>query len=176
MNTQTIILCVVIFLCRIVDVSCGTLRMVLTVREKTLIAALVGFLEVFIWFMIVRQALSSAGNGYIIAIAYAGGYAAGTYIGGRIARVLITSDVVMEVVTSGKNDETVKAIQDAGFIVTVVDTHATAFGPGKYLLLSEISSRRLKEYKDLVYSLDSAAFILVQETKYVFHGFIRKGK
>ncbi|MEG1632456.1 MAG: DUF5698 domain-containing protein [Oscillospiraceae bacterium] len=170
------LLCVEIFLCRILDVSCCTMRTVLTVKEKTALAALVGFFEAFLWFVIVRQALNSEVTGLPIALAYGGGFAAGTFVGGKLAMRLIRSNVVMEVVTTGKNDELIHSLQGAGFAVTVVDARATAYGPEKYLLLSEIGDRRLKEFKTLVYTLDPKAFIMVQETKYVFNGFMRKGE
>lgn len=170
------LLCAEIFCCRILDVSCCTVRTVLTVKEKTTLAALVGFFEAFIWFVVVRQAMNSSETGLPVALAYGGGFAAGTYVGGKIAKRLIRYNVVMQVVSSKRDDELVRALQAAKFAVTVVDTKATAFGPEKYMLFSEIGSRRLEEYKKLVYSLDPGAFIMVQETKYVFNGFMRKGE
>ena len=56
---ETVILCATVFFGRVVDMSCGTMRTILTVKEKTALAALVGFFESFIWFVIVRQALNS---------------------------------------------------------------------------------------------------------------------
>lgn len=170
------LLCVEIFLCRILDVSCCTIRTVLTVKEKTSLAALVGFFEAFLWFVVVRQALDSGNTSIFVAVAYGGGFAAGTFVGGKIARRFIKSNVVMQVVSTGKNDDLVHALQDAGFAVTVVDTKATEFGPEKYMLFSEISNRRMDEYKKLTYKMDPRAFIMVQETKYVFNGFVRKGE
>jgi uncharacterized protein YebE (UPF0316 family) len=60
--------------------------MILTVREKSALASSCRLFEVFIWFLIVRQALNNTDSGFVVAIAYAGGYATGTYVGGRIAR------------------------------------------------------------------------------------------
>ena len=171
---QTALLCAEIFFCRILDVSCCTIRTVLTVKEKTALAALVGFFEAFIWFVVVRQALAAANSSIFVALAYGGGFAAGTYVGGKLAKRFIKSNVTMQVVTSDKNDELVKAIQSAGFAVTVVKTRATEYGGEKYMIFAEISSRRLAEFRKLVYSLDSAAFIMVQETKQVFNGYVRK--
>jgi uncharacterized protein YebE (UPF0316 family) len=171
---ETGLLCLEIFFCRILDVSFGTLRMVLTVREKTALAALVGFFEVFIWFSIVRQALDSSDNGLIIAVAYAAGYATGTYVGGRIARKYIKTDLVVNVVTAKRDPGITHAIQDAGFAVTVLNANPSDYCGEKYMLISEIVGRRLEEYKKLIYSLDPTAFIMVQETKMVYNGFIKK--
>ena len=48
---ELLLLCLKIFFVRILDVSMGTLRTVITVKGKTLYASLVGFVEVFIWLL-----------------------------------------------------------------------------------------------------------------------------
>lgn len=171
---ETAVLCLEIFLCRILDVSCSTVRTVLTVKEKTGLSAAVGFFEAFIWFVVVRQALQSANESIFVALAYGAGFAAGTYVGGKLAKLLIKTNITMQVVTSGKDSDLIKAIQSAGFAVTVVEAKPTDFGPEKYMLFSDISSQRAKEFKKLVYSIDPCAFIMIQETKQIINGFIRK--
>ena len=168
------LLCIEVFLCRILDVTFGTMRMVLTVKEKTSLAAVVGFCEVFIWFLMVRRALASADNGVLVALAYAGGYATGTYIGGMISRRFFKSNIVIEVVTTDKNDELIHALREAGFAVTAINVNPSEYAGEKYMLFSEILSNRLEEYKQLIYSIDPSAFIMVQETKHYYNGFIRK--
>ena len=133
---ETLLLCAEIFFCRILDVSCSTLRTVLTVKEKTLYAALVGFFEASIWFLVVRQALASNMTGLEIAVAYGGGFAAGTFIGGTIARRFIRSNIVVQVVSTERNDELLHRIHDAGFAVTVVNANPSEFSAEQYLLFS----------------------------------------
>ena len=171
MDSALALMCVKIFFCRIADVSLGTVRTVLTVKEKTLAAAFIGFIEVLLWFLIVREALSATGNGLITGIAYAAGFATGTYIGGKIARKFIKGNVVVQVVTTSRNDDLVRSVRAAGFGVSVVDVNSSEFGDEKYMLFCEIGSRRLKDLKKLVHSYDSSAFIMVQDTKHVFNGY-----
>ena len=80
-----LLLCLKIFLVRIVDVTLGTTRTMFTVKGKRLIASLIGFFEVLIWFLIVREALQTEDKSILIAISYALGFATGTYIGGFIS-------------------------------------------------------------------------------------------
>lgn len=167
---QTLILCVVIFCGRILDVTCCTLRTVLTVKEKTAVSACMGFFEAFLWFVIVRTALSSPINGIEVAISYGAGFAAGTFIGGKIAKRVIRSNVTLEIVTSERNNELVHAIRDAGYAVTVLNVNSSEYGGEKYMLFAEIVNTHLKAFKELVYQYDPKAFIMVQETKYVYNG------
>ena len=82
------ILCLEIVFARICDVSLGTVRTIMTVRGKNLIATILAFLEITIWFIMVKDALTSEYNSYLIVLSYATGYAAGTYIGGYISRFI----------------------------------------------------------------------------------------
>ena len=50
---ELLILCLKVFLVRILDVSLGTMRTIVMVKGKTLIASLIGFVELLIWFLIV---------------------------------------------------------------------------------------------------------------------------
>jgi uncharacterized protein YebE (UPF0316 family) len=163
--------CVQIFLCRILDVSLGTVRMVLTVKEKTVPAAAIGFIEVTVWFLVVREALTT-GSGLVAGFAYAGGFAAGTLIGGIISKRFIKGNVVLQIVTA-KNDDMVCAIQAAGFGVSVINVNSTDLGEEKYMLFCDINKSRLVELKDLIHKYEKGAFIMVQENKQVYNGFIK---
>ena len=65
---NTLFLCFKIFFVRIIDVSLGTARTIIMVRGKGLIASIIGFFEVFVWFLIVREALNTTESGLFIAI------------------------------------------------------------------------------------------------------------
>ena len=79
-----------IFVVRIIDVSLGTFRTILTVKGKRTYASAIGFIEVLIWFLIVREALNTDAGGIIVGIAYAGGFSTGTFIGGLLSEKFIS--------------------------------------------------------------------------------------
>jgi len=168
------LLCVKIFFCRILDVSLSTVRTIVTVKGKSAVAALIGFVEVTIWFLVVREALNTDETSIFIAIAYAGGFAAGTYIGGKLAGKYIKGMINLQVVTSKQDDAMVEAIRNAGYAVSVVNVNPSEYGEGKYMLFMEVPSAKQNELKALVHRLDEGAFIMVHETKYVYNGFFKQ--
>lgn len=174
MTTSLFLSCLKIFCCRIMDVTCGTLRTMLTVKEKTALSALVGFVEVFLWYVIVKDAMSSDGPVIAIAIAYAGGFASGTYIGGRLSKKLISGNVTVQVVTSGRNENMLAEIRDAGYAITVIEANESEFSGRKYLILASIDKKQLKGFRELVKNLDEGAFMLVQDTKSYEGGYFGK--
>lgn len=173
---EIFLLCLKIFFCRIIDVSMATFRTVINIKGKNKAAALIAVVEALIWFLVIREALNFETDNFtetlFIAIAYATGFALGTFIGGALSKK-ISGNVQVQVVTSKKDNEMIKKIQEAGFALTVTNSEATQFSGEKFLLFSVIKSSKLDDFKKLVYELDENAFVMVSETKYLYHGFIK---
>ena len=173
LTKEVIILCLKIFFSRILDVSLGTLCTIFTVKGKSKTASLIGFVQIMIWVLAVRTAFNSSEGGLLLAIFYAGGYAVGTYVGGILAKKLIKGTANVQIVSSTKDDKLVNAIRDAGFGISVVNVNPSQFGGEKYMIFAEVDTKRIEELRSLIYSIDSKAFITVQETKIVYNGFIK---
>lgn len=165
---------ITIFFCRILDVSLGTVRMLLTVRGKTFGSAVLGFIEVFVWFMVVRGALSSAEGGWFIAIFYAGGFATGTYIGGKISSKFIKGLMSVNIVLSNCTPLLLEKLREAGFGATQLKVAGSGEDADeKTMLICEIYSSRLSELQKIIKDHDPSAFFMVQETKVVSGGFLK---
>lgn len=167
------LLCVQVFCCRIVDVSLATVRTVLTVKGRIGAASLIGFAEVFVWFVIVQEAVGSGGVNLWVAVFYAGGFAAGTYAGGKLAERFLKGIFDVQIVTSARNDQLVSAIREAGFGVSVLNVNSSEYGDEKYLLVVEIRGENLKKLEGIIYDIDPGAFITVRETKYIQNGYFK---
>ena len=164
-----LLLCLKIFFARLVDVSLGTVRTIYTVRGKDFIAALIGIIEITVWFLVVKEALNTDNNSIWIVISYALGFSVGTYIGGKISKRFIKSNLEVQVVLSSKDDDIVKKIRDNGYGVTSIEVKGT--NGTKYMLYIQIRDNSLERLKKLIRKLDSKAFIVINETKYVENGY-----
>ena len=82
-------MCIIIFFARVIDVSLATFVTVLTVKGKRALATIIGFIDVLIWFLVVKEALNTDIKSIWIAFSYAGGYALGTFIGTTLSNKLI---------------------------------------------------------------------------------------
>ena len=161
-------LCIFIFFARILDVSLGTMRTIMTVRGKNILATCLGFLEVTVWFLMARNALNSDSNSFFIVLAYAGGYASGTFIGGHLAR-LVKSKLCIQVIIGEENLSLIDDLRESGYAVTVIN--AEGYKDKKYMLLLEIDSNHFKTVEKIVKRHDKNVFMMVNETKYVRNGF-----
>lgn len=175
---ELFLLCLKVFFCRIIDVSMASYRTVVMVKGKSLIASLIALVEGLIWFLVVREALNFTSSSFIqtlyIALAYAGGFSVGTFTGSWIASRFTGGLVQAQVVMTSKNDEVIKKIQEAGYALTIVTTNATTFSGEKYMFFSEIKQSQITAFKNLIQTLDEKAFVMINETKHVINGFIKK--
>lgn len=167
------ILCLKVFCARILDVSLGTFRTLLTVKNKIIPASLVGFIEVLIWFLVVREALNTNESGILIAISYAAGYATGTLIGGKLASKYIVTPVTVQIITSKSIDEVVKKLKRKKFGCSIVDVTGYDKKTPKKMIISETTSKRVNELKKLISEVDEHAFVVVNETKFIQNGFLK---
>lgn len=167
------LLCLKIFFVRIIDVSLGTVRTLITVKGRTLLASMVGFIEIFVWFVIVKEALNTTETSLWIAIAYSLGFATGTYIGGYLSDRFIKGNFGVQVVTSNSNHKLIDVLRKEGYAVSVIDVKGQDKANEKYMLFIEIQKNNFEHLKRLVHSVDKKAFIVVNETKYVQNGYIK---
>jgi uncharacterized protein YebE (UPF0316 family) len=176
LETELILLCLKVFACRIVDVSLSTFRTVILVKGRTKIAALIAIVEALVWFLVVREALNFPTESKIqvwnIGLAYALGYAIGNIVGGELSK-RISGTINVQIVTSSKDPDMIKQIQDKGFEITVIDANPSQYSGEKFIIFAVIQSKRLREFRRLIYTLDKKAFILASETKVVTHAVVK---
>ena len=162
-------LCIKIFLARILDVSIGTVRTLIMVKGKIYITTILAFLEVFIWFIVAKEALVTKTDNILIPISYSLGYATGTFLGSYICNNFIKNIVGIQIIIKKNKKQLIELIRKNGFAVSVIDLKNNRDG----LLICEINQKKEQELISLVKKYDKEAFIIVNDTKYVHNGFIK---
>lgn len=165
-------LCIKIFFARIIDVSLATFVTVLTVKGKRLVATILGFIDVIIWFLVVKEALSTDIKSIWIALSYAGGYAFGTFIGTTLSNKLIGGKISVQVVLDQVSSSKINKIRDKGYAVSQIDCTGKD-DIKKLMLFIEVDKKYLDNLKDTINEIDKNAFMVVNETKYVVNGFFK---
>ncbi|MFH1435573.1 MAG: DUF2179 domain-containing protein [Pseudomonadota bacterium] len=172
MITQTAILwAAAIFGLRILDVSLGTIRMVTIVRGWRAVSALIGFVEVTIFIVVISRVLSHI-DSWINVVAYAGGFAAGTFVGMTIERHIAPGKILMRVISRGIWSQVADKLRGEGFGVTEF------CGIGKdgtvMMLESVIRRKNMPKFVHLVEEVDPCAFVTSEETRFISRGYITR--
>ncbi len=168
-----IYICFKIFLARIVDVSIGTIRTVLTVKGRTYLPTFLAFFEVFIWFMVAREALNTDIDSIWIPLSYSLGFATGTLIGTFISHHFINGLMCVQVITKIGNKELIEQIRGAGYGLSVVALNNDYDEVKKEMLMIELNKKNLKGLVNLIKKYEPNAFLMINETKVVQNGYIK---
>lgn len=162
-----IILPVLIFAARVVDVSLGTVRVIFVSRGLKYLAPIVGFVEILIWLLAIGQIMKNLSNPACY-IAYAGGFAMGNFVGIRMAEKLSLGLVLIRVVTQRDAAPLVDVLKGEDYGVTSVDAHGTS-GEVK-VVFTIVPRREVTRVVQLVNQFNPNAFYSIEEV-----GFVEKG-
>jgi uncharacterized protein YebE (UPF0316 family) len=163
--------CLMIFFVRIVDVSLGTLGTVLIIRNKRFLGSVIGFVNVAIWFLVVRQALSIENASLWITVAYAGGFATGTYVGSWVESKLAFGSSSVTVITRGVRDDVVDVVRKTGYAVSVVKCHGKE--GENLMLIIEVGRKKVNDVIKVVNTIVPDSFISVSDTTKIINGYFR---
>ena len=166
------LLCTKIFIARIIDVSLATFVTILSVKGKRFVATILGFIDVIVWFLVVKEALNTNINSIWIALSYAGGYATGTFIGTTLSQKLIKGKISVQVILDHASKKEIEKIREAGYAVSEVSWTGKD-NAKKLMLFIEVDKKNLNDLKRKIKLIDNNAFIIVNETKYVENGFFK---
>src|SRR6188768_685542 len=117
-----VLLPVLIFIARTCDVTLATLRNVFISKGMRHVVPFIGFFEVLIWLVSIRQIMQHLDNPMTY-LGFAGGFAMGTYVGLRIESRLALGMQVLRIITQGEPLVLIQALQNANIGTTVIDGH-----------------------------------------------------
>ena len=153
-----------IFFARILDVSLGTIRIMFVSKGYRGKATLLGFVEVLIWIIIVAQIFQNLDN-WMNYIAYAGGFATGTFIGMYIEEKMKMGIQMFRIIVGQGSEVFLEKLKEANFRVT------SANGEGKYgpvkIVFTIAKRKRWQELAGIVNEFAPNAFYSVEDVKHV---------
>ncbi len=158
-----------LFIARILDVSIGTIRIILISKGYKTIAPLLGFVEALIWVVAASQVMSNLNN-FFYYIAYAAGFAAGTYTGIWLEEKISLGKVIVRVITNRDASELLHHLREEEFAATSLDAEGR-YGPVKLLFI--ICKRKsLENVVNTIKEYNPNAFYTIEDLRYVNGGVI----
>ena len=159
----------VIFALRIVDVSLDTMRVIFTIRGRRDVAAVLGFFMALVWIFAIGNAVKHL-DSWLHILGYAGGFAAGTFVGITIERILAYGLATVRVVSQHGGVEIADALRQRGYGVTEI----AGFGRDGTveILESAVQRQHLDEVLALIDKWDANAFVTIAEPKVLRGGSI----
>ena len=170
MTTQWLVAsAALIFVLRVLDMSCDTLRILATVRGRRWIAAAFGFAEAIIFIFALSEVLKPPVH-WLQMIAYAAGFAGGSLIGTSLARHFASEFLLMRIISRTGAASVRDRLRAEGFAVTSV--HGEGRDGPVDILFTLLRRKRGRLALDIVEALDPQAFVVCESIEYAVGGFI----
>jgi uncharacterized protein YebE (UPF0316 family) len=150
---------VLIFSARIVDVSLGTIRMMLVVAGHRWISAFLGFFEVIIWVLAVGWAIRYLDH-ILALLAYAGGFSTGVFMGMLIESKLAFGLRMIRVINPNAEVDVAAGLRQEGYRVTRIEGSGMS-GPVE-VAFTVVRRRSLDHARDIIRRLAPSAFMTVE--------------
>jgi len=163
-----VILPLLIFISRMIDVSLGTMRIIFVSKRLKFLAPFLGFFEVLIWLTAINIIMRNLNNvvGYL---AYALGFAMGNYIGIYLEEKLSVGQAFLRIITNKNATEFINILRAKGFGVTNV--RATG-KDGKVNIIFMVIDRR--DYEKVILLMNQyhpKAFFSLEDVRFARKGF-----
>lgn len=169
-----VILPLLIFLARICDVSLETIRVIYISRGIKYLAPIIAFFEIVIWLFAMEVIMNDLSN---IAnfIAFALGFAMGTYVGLVLEERLSIGMVILRIITPGESEGQITsflASENCG--VTRLDAQGSR-GNVK-MIISLVNRADVPRITDFIRTVNPRAFFSIEDVRYVNEGIFRHKK
>jgi uncharacterized protein YebE (UPF0316 family) len=159
-----------IFVLRVLGVSLSTVRVLLMTRGMKLISAVFGFFEVLVYAIAIGKVVQDLNNIPNL-ISYCLGFSVGTLLGMLLEERIAIGFATIRVVYPGQSHQIAEAIRHAGYGATEGIAH------GKEGIVGTIKTivrrREVEAVCGIIYQCAPDAFITIEDTRKVTHGYLR---
>ncbi|NLB26649.1 MAG: DUF2179 domain-containing protein [Bacteroidales bacterium] len=159
-----ILLPLLIFISRIMDVTIGTIRIVMVSKGQRIWAPLLGFFEILIWLLAISKIFENLDN-WVCYIAYGAGFATGNYIGLLIEERLALGVVKIQIITRMNANELINNLKNAGYGITYHE--AKGSNENVSIIYSIIKRSEIQKVENIVKATNPKAFYSIEDVKMV---------
>lgn len=161
----------IIIISRIVEVSMGTIRIILINKGYRLPSVILAFFEVMIWVFVASGVIGDIAEKPIKGIVYSIGFASGVYAGSRLEAKLAVGKVLIQVITTQDQGNVIaEVLRDLGYGVTAMK------GRGKdtdrAVLLIYANRKGNGAIIDKIHEIDEHAMIVSNDVSSLRGGYI----
>lgn len=162
MTIELVLTCLLIFSLKFINISVGTLRIMMLVRGNRLMAGGLAFVESLVWVYAAGQVLTDLNNPYKI-LAFTSGFAIGTMFGSTLERWLALGKTLLRIIAPLESPQVVDALRARGYFATVINAEGR---DGQVrIAFSVIPRKHMREVEQLVAEINPHAFVTFEEVR-----------
>jgi uncharacterized protein YebE (UPF0316 family) len=160
LEVSTLMTGILIFLARICDVSLGTVRTIVTVQGRGVVAFFLAIFEILIWITVISTVVQKVASQPVLALFYALGFATGNIVGIAVERKIALGFMILRVFSRTAGKALTERLRDMGQPVTVFRGEGMR-GPVDELYIA-CRRRDLKRILQVVNEEDPESFYITE--------------
>ena len=168
-----VIIPMLIFIARLLDVSLATMRHILIFRGHRRIVPAIAFVEVLVWLVAITQVMNNLSN-FASYLAWAGGFSAGTWLGMVIEEKIALGHLIVRIITDKQKPTILKELREGGFGSTSLDAHGS-MGPVNIIFIV-VSRKELQRLLGLITQQLPGCFYTIEDVRFVDSALISRGR
>lgn len=174
MNLNGPALYFMIFFAKTVEVTLSTIRLVFNNKGERVKGALLGFVEIMIWLLVMSSTLNNIAEDPFKIIAYAGGFSLGNFLGVTIeSKIAIGLSSIQVIIDDEVGDALADILRDHGYGVTEIEGEGKDESK-KSLLFIQLQRKKIPIAIKVIKENEPNAYITVNDVKSTIGGFIKK--
>lgn len=160
-----------IFFSRIIEVTLGTLRIILINKGYRKQGVILAFFEVTIWIFVASRVITGISEAPLKAIIYSLGFASGVYFGSKLETHLAFGKILIQVITSTTMGPVLAAfLREEGLGVTSIDAHGK--DEDKIVIMTFTQRRGKNDIINKIKAIDEQALVVSNDISTLHGGFI----
>ncbi|MGD9568362.1 MAG: DUF2179 domain-containing protein [Sedimentibacter sp.] len=164
---------IIIFCAKIIEVSVSTIRLVLINKGERVKGAILGFIEIMIWLIVVSSVLNNITEDPIKVFIYAIAFSMGNFIGVTIESKIAVGLASIQVVVGEETGEILaEVLRDESYGVTIIDGRGKDDSK-KTLLFIQLKRKKIPNAIKLIKQTAPNAYITVNDIKSMMGGYIK---
>lgn len=163
-DANILLIPLLIFLARILDVSIGTVKLIFIGRGYKKLAPVLAFIEITLWLVVITHVMSNLDKP-INFIAYALGFSAGTYVGLIIEEKLALGNVVFQIITRDAHEQLGRYLEEEGYDYTSTSHYGE--DEGVHIMSIVAKRKKVDRLAYIIRQFHPRAFFTIEEVKYV---------
>ncbi len=168
MPWSIILISLLIFCARIIDVTIGTIRIIYISRGQKVIPAILGFFEAMLWLIVISQVIQNLTN-ISFYFAYAGGFATGNFMGILLVEKFSENILLIRIITANKAKELINALKSCQ--VGITEIKGQGIDQEVSILFTIINKACEKKVIKTIQDINPQAFYTIESISAVSKGF-----
>lgn len=159
-----------IVIAKVVEVTVGTIRIVMITKGERRIGSILAFIEVVLWCVLAGTVLTNIAEAPGKIIAYSLGFAIGNYVGSLLEERIGIGLCEMSVILLEEHGAQVaKALRDAGYAVTQIK--AQGKNHPREMLILYVPRNKANSCIETIRNVEQNAVITLSDKKPIYGGF-----